>query len=89
MSDEHIQDEPEVGWVRQFTDESPNFALVIDGEVADNFSFPSFGPDMTVPPIIEKLIAIFKSNPIIVTTLEMIEPGSSWDGETFTPPTPE
>jgi hypothetical protein len=70
---------------REFTEENPNFALVIDGEVADNFSFPSF-PGGQIPEIIEKLIAIFKSDPKVVKVLERIEPGSSWDGKKFTPP---
>lgn len=76
-------------FVREFTNESPNFALVIDGEVADNFSFPSYPPGVDVPPIIEKLVAIFKSGPTIITTMQIIEPGSTWDGETFTPPASE
>ena len=70
---------------REFTSDNPNFALVINGEVADNFSFPAF-PDGQTPEIIEKLIAIFKSNPVVVESLEYVEPGSSWDGATFTPP---
>jgi hypothetical protein len=70
---------------RPFTSESPNFALVVDGEVADNFSFPAFA-NGEMPLQIEKLIAIFKSNPIIVEALEHIEPGSTWDGSEFTPP---
>lgn len=71
-------------YIREFTDESPNFALVIDGEVASNFAFPTFqGP---TPPMIEMLVAIFKSNPTIIPTLENIEPGSTWDGQQFTPP---
>jgi hypothetical protein len=70
---------------RTFTNENPNFALVIDGEVADNFSFPSFA-NGELPFQLEKLIAIFKSNPTIVEVLEFVEPGSSWDGKKFTPP---
>lgn len=70
---------------RTFTPDNPNFALVIDGEVADNFSFPSFS-NGELPFQIEKLIAIFKSNPTIVESLEFIEPGSTWDGSQFTAP---
>ncbi len=69
---------------RQFTEDNPNFALIIDGEVASNFSFPSIEP---LPEVIEGLIAIFKSSPTIVKTLEFIEPGSMWDGSQFIPPT--
>jgi hypothetical protein len=68
---------------RQFTEDNPNFALIIDGEVASNFSFPSLDP---LPEQIEGLIAIFKSSPTIVQTLEFIEPGSMWDGSKFIPP---
>lgn len=77
--------EPEEIQIRTFSEDSPNFALVIDGEVADNFSLPSFPPGQT-PPIIEKLVAIFKSSPTIVTTLDWVIPGSTWDGESFHPP---
>ena len=76
MSDEQIR-------FREFTEENPNFALIIDGEVAGNFSFPSMDP---LPEGIEGLIAIFKSSPTIVKAFEFIEPGSTWDGSEFTPP---
>jgi hypothetical protein len=76
MSDEQIQ-------FRGFTEENPNFALIIDGEVAGNFSFPSIVP---MPEIISELIAIFKSSPTIVKAFEFIEPGSTWNGSEFTPP---
>ena len=68
---------------RPFTEDNPNFALIIDGEVASSFSFPSMDP---LPETIEKLIAIFKSSPTIIKTFEYIEPGSTWDGQNFTPP---
>ena len=68
---------------RTFTEDNPNFALVVDGEVATNFSFPSMDP---LPETIEGLIAIFKSSPTIIKTFEFIEPGSTWDGSEFTPP---
>ena len=76
MSDEQI-------YFRGFTEENPNFALIIDGEVAGNFSFPSIEP---MPETISELIAIFKSSPTIVKAFEFIEPGSTWDGSEFTPP---
>ena len=69
---------------REFTEENPNFALVIDGEVAENFSFPSFKSE-SMPEMIEKLIAIFKSNPTIIPTMEYIEPGHIWNGTEFIP----
>ena len=58
---------------------SKNFALIIDGEVAGNYTVPSF-------PGTEKLIAIFQSNPTIVETEEKIAEGSTWDGQDFTAP---
>jgi hypothetical protein len=71
---------------RTFTEDNPNFALIIDGEVAGNFSFPSIAPE-DMPDVISELIAIFKSAPTIVKALDYIELGSTWDGLGFTPPT--
>jgi hypothetical protein len=56
-----------------------NFVLIVDGEVAGNFPLP-------VMPGAEKLISIFQSNPTIFETLDKIAEGSTWDGQTFTPP---
>jgi hypothetical protein len=70
-----------------WTEENPVFALIIDGEVVDNFAFPPF-PEGAMPEQVEKWIAIFKSNPTLVPSLVRIEPGSTWDGTNFTPPTP-
>ena len=56
-----------------------NFVLIVDGEVAGNHTVPVF-------PGTAKLIAIFQSNPTIVETQEKITEGSTWDGQTFTPP---
>jgi hypothetical protein len=58
---------------------SKNFALIVDGEVAGNYQIPVFLGA-------EKMIAIFQSNPTIVETEEKIIEGSTWDGQTFTPP---
>lgn len=68
---------------RPFTEDNPNFALIVDGEVASNFSFPSMDP---LPETIEQLIAIFKSSPTVIKTFEFIKPGSTWDGQNFTDP---
>jgi hypothetical protein len=68
---------------RPFTEDNPNFALIVDGEVASNFSFPSIDP---LPETIEQLIAIFKSSPTVIKTFEFIEPGSTWDGQNFIAP---
>lgn len=59
--------------------ETKNFVLIVDGEVAANFPLP-------VMPGAEKLIAIFQSNPTIFETEDKIAEGSTWDGQTFTPP---
>ncbi len=59
--------------------QTKNFALIVDGEVAGNFTVPiMFGT--------EKMIAIFQSNPIVIETQERIQEGSTWNGQTFTPP---
>ena len=55
------------------------FALIVDGEVAGNYTIPVF-------PGSEKMIAIFQSNPTIVETEQHIQEGSTWDGQSFTPP---
>jgi hypothetical protein len=57
-----------------------NFAIIIDGEVASNMTFP---PQIPMAP---KLEAIYSSSPTFVRTEERIEEGSTWDGTTFTPP---
>lgn len=57
-----------------------NFAIIIDGEVASNMTFPS------EIPMAEKLEAIYSSAPIFVRTAERIEEGVLWDGERFTKP---
>jgi len=59
--------------------DTKNFALIVDGEVAGNYSIPVFVGT-------EKMIAIFQSNPIIVETEDKIAEGSTWDGQTFTAP---
>jgi len=56
-----------------------NFALIVDGEVAGNHTVPVFLGT-------EKIIAIFQSNPTIVETEDKITEGSTWDGQSFTPP---
>jgi len=71
---------------------NPNFVFVIEGEVAGNFKFPTMGKDengiqIPMPPGMEEMIAIFRSRPIIVETVDEIPKGSMWDGENFTPPT--
>ena len=60
-------------------EEFTNFVLIVDNEVAINYKLP-------VILATEKMIAVLKSNPIILETLEEIEEGSTWDGQNFIPP---
>jgi hypothetical protein len=62
-----------------FITSTKNFALIVDGEVAGNYQIPVILGT-------EKMIAIFQSNPIIIETEDKIAEGSTWDGQTFTPP---
>jgi hypothetical protein len=57
-----------------------NFAIIIDGEVASNMTFPS------EIPMAEKLEAIYSSAPIFIRTEERIEEGLLWNGEGFVRP---
>jgi|688.fasta_scaffold787653_2 hypothetical protein len=57
-----------------------NFAIIIDGEVASNITFPS------QLPMAEKLEAIYSSSPIFIRTEERIEEGLLWNGEGFVRP---
>jgi hypothetical protein len=71
---------------------NPNFVFVIEGEVAANFKFPVMGLDengiqLPMPPGMEEMIAIFRSRPIIIETIDPVDRGSTWDGQNFIPPT--
>lgn len=57
-----------------------NFAIIIDGEVAGNVTYPSEAPNA------EKMEAIYSSAPTFVRTEQRIDEGSTYDGSTFTPP---
>jgi hypothetical protein len=57
-----------------------NFAIIIDGEVAGNVTYPADFPGAS------KLEAIYSSAPTFVRTEERIGEGSTWDGTTFAPP---
>jgi hypothetical protein len=65
-----------------------NFVVIVDGEVAGNLPImdPSFAKASEISEALEKMIAALSSNPTIVRTDERIEPGSSWDGTSFTSP---
>lgn len=57
-----------------------NFAIIIDGEVAGNVTYPGTTANA------EKLIAIYSSAPTFVRTDERIKEGLLWDGEKFVEP---
>jgi len=63
------------------------FILVVDGEVAGELPLmPIPGPNDTVHPAYEKLIAILSSDPRIVVADNSIPQGWTWDGEAFHEP---
>ena len=57
-----------------------NFAIIVDGEVAGNLTYPANLDSST------KIEAIYSSSPTFVRTEERIEEGLIWDGEGFTAP---
>lgn len=57
-----------------------NFAIIIDGEVAGNVTYPSEAPNA------DKLEAIYSSAPTFVRTDERMNEGLIYDGSTFTSP---
>lgn len=57
-----------------------NFAIIIDGEVAGNVTYPSEAPNA------DKLEAIYLSAPTFVRTDSRMIEGSTYDGTGFTPP---
>jgi hypothetical protein len=57
-----------------------NFAIIIDGEVAGNVTYPSEALNA------EKMEAIYSSAPTFVRTEQRIDEGSTYDGSTFTAP---
>lgn len=64
-----------------------HFIFVVDGEVAGEFPVPNLtDSNGNFYPAIEKLIAILSSDPKIVVSDDPIAEGSTWDGQSFTPP---
>jgi len=57
-----------------------NFAIIIDGEVAGNVTYPSEAPSA------DKLEAIYSSAPTFVRTDSRMAEGLIYDGSTFTSP---
>jgi hypothetical protein len=65
----------------------PNFVLVVEGEVAGNFTLPdrSNAPE-DVANSFEKMVAIFSSDPKIIVSDVPVEEGLLWNGEGFIKP---
>lgn len=57
-----------------------NFAIIIDGEVAGNFSYPADASNA------DKFVAIYSSAPTFIRTEQPIQEGSVWDGTNFVQP---
>jgi hypothetical protein len=65
----------------------PNFVLIVDDEVVGNYFIKTpENLDTAFNQAMEKMIAIFSSNPTIVKTEEKVEEGSAWDGQEFISP---
>lgn len=63
-----------------------HFIMVVDGEVAGTLPVTDLKIDGVTHPAVEKLIAILSSDPKIVPSDEPVAEGSTWDGNSFTPP---
>lgn len=64
-----------------------HFIMVVDGEVAGTMPVPMLKDENgELLPAIEKLVAILSSDPKIILSEEPIQEGSTWDGNSFTPP---
>lgn len=68
-------------------DISKNFVFIVDGEVAFNMriNITEDTPE-SIRDRQEKFLAVMQSNPTIMETEEAITEGSTWDGNSFTPP---
>ena len=62
------------------------FAFIVDGEVAKIGTFPETIDGGELPQQVQKTIAVFRSNPIIIEIFDqLIEEGFVWDGQNFKP----
>ena len=63
------------------------FAFIVDGEVAKIGTFPETIDGGELPQEVQKTIAIFRSNPVIIEIIgEVVEEGFLWDGQNFVSP---
>jgi hypothetical protein len=66
------------------------YSYIVDGEVAAVFTIPDKIDDSSdLPPSLQKLHAVLKSQPIVMELLEeygIVEEGYIWDGQNFNPP---
>lgn len=59
------------------------FAIIVGNEVAGTATFDTENPS----PVVPRMIAAYRSNPVIVETEEPVAFGWTWDGQNFTAPT--
>lgn len=68
-------------------DISTNLVFIVDGEVAFNMHINiTEDTPKSIRDRQEKFLAVMQSNPIIMETEEAVIEGSTWDGNSFTPP---
>lgn len=68
------------------------FAMIVDNEVVESIRLPEIEditPNSQKPYVaseLERVIAIYSSDPRIIPTDEPVEKGSIWNGTSFIPP---
>ncbi len=68
------------------------FAMIVGNEVVQTIRLPEIEDILDgqehryVEEELEKVIAIYSSDPRIIPTEEPVAEGSTWDGTSFTPP---
>ncbi len=68
------------------------FSMIVENEVVQTFQLPqiedipSHDEHRYVETELEKVIAIYSSDPRIIPTEALVSEGSIWDGQDFTPP---
>lgn len=68
-------------------DISTNLVFIVDGEVAFNMHINiTEDTPKSIRDRQEKFLAVMQSNPTIMETEEAVIEGSTWDGNSFTPP---
>lgn len=68
-------------------DISTNLVFIVDGEVAFNMHINiTEDTPKSIRDRQEKFLAVMQSNPTIMETEDAVIEGSTWDGNSFTPP---